>query len=85
MNIKKMAMGFRILNTAANLFVSLICCSLFRYKISQTSLWLSTRGPKGHKKSQKDYRESDYSKAVPLKEDQNIELNSLSAFSVTFG
>ena len=51
-------------------------------------LWLSTRGSEGHKKSLKDYRESDYSEAVPLEEDQNIdvsELNSLSAFSVTFG
>ena len=51
-------------------------------------LWLSTKGSEGHKKSLKDYRESDYSKAVPLEEDQNIEvseLNSMSAFSVTFG
>ena len=51
-------------------------------------LWLSTRGSEGHKKSLKDYRESDYSEAVPLEEDQNIdvsELNSLSACSDTLG
>ena len=70
------------------LLVNLICCSLFHHTISKTCVWLSTRASKGHEKSLKDYRESDYSEAVPLEEDQNIdvsELNSLSAFSDTFG
>ena len=84
----KMAMGFRILNTTANFFVNLICSSLFRHTFSKTCSCLSTRRSKGHKKSQKEYMRSDNSKAVPIEEDQNIdvsELNSLSSFSVTFG